>query len=247
MSSLATDSLPSLPIFGPQTEFPPEKVLQDVRHELISSPRLSTLKEALDNLPQFWQGLVDFDPSLRQVPGGEYLGHLKQWIKDGGPFPHQQSNAPNHYALTVTVILQIIQYTRYLDQLGKDSHRKVLNSVMAGGIQGFCVGFLSAVAVAVSGSEIDLGPCAAIALHLAVCIGAYVDLDGAYSPVATEYMAVAIRWMEGNADDKAEAIKIIRSIPDVSQHYFPFQKNTRELGSNHFHRHTYPVSTTMRV
>jgi len=221
MSSLATDSLPSLLVFGPQTEFPPEKVLQDSRQELISSPQLSALREAVDDLPQFWQRLVDFDPSLRQVPGEKYLGHLKHWVKDGGRFPHQQNNSPNHYALAVTVLLQITQYTRYLDQLGRGSHYKILNSVKAGGIQGFCVGFLSAVAVASSGSEVDLGPSAAIALRLAVCIGAYVDQDGAYSPVATEYMAVAIRWKGGNADDKAEAAKIIRSIPNVSQHYSP--------------------------
>ena len=217
MSPLVTESLPSLLVFGPQTELPPEKILQDTRQELISSPRLAALKEAVIDLPQFWQGLVDFDPSLRHVPGGKYLGHLKQWVEDGGPFPHQQSNPPNHYALAVTVLLQITQYTRYLDQLGKDSHRKVLNSVKAGGgIQGFCAGFLSAVAVASSRSEADLGASAAIPLRLAVCIGAYVDQDGAYAPVVTEYMTVAIRWREGNADDEAEVAEIIRSIPDVS-------------------------------
>lgn len=220
MSPLATDNLPSLLVFGPQTELPPGRVLQDLRQELISSPRLSILKEAVDDLPQFWQELGDFDPSLRQVPGAKYLGHLKQWVKEGGPFPHQQSNSPNHYALAVTVLLQMAQYTRYLDQLGKDSHRKVLDSVRAAGVQGFCIGFLSAVAVASSGSEVDLGPSAAIALRLAVCIGAYVDQDGAYSSVATEYKAVAIRWRKENANDKAKAAKIIRSIPNVSQHCF---------------------------
>ncbi|KAL8727819.1 MAG: hypothetical protein Q9166_005811 [cf. Caloplaca sp. 2 TL-2023] len=216
MSPMATDSLPSLLVFGPQTEYPAEKALHRFRQELISSPRLSALKDAVDDLPQFWQGLVDFDPSLRQVPGAKYLGHLKQWVTDGGSFPHQQRNSANHCALAVTVLLQITQYTRYLDHLGKDPHRNVLNSVKAGGgIQGFCVGFLSAIAVASSGSEVDLGASAAIALRLAVCIGAYVDQDGAYAPVATEYTAVAIRWREGNTDDKAEVAEIIQSIPNA--------------------------------
>ena len=94
-----------------------------------------------------------------------------------------------------------------------------MNSVKAEGIQGFCVGFLSAVAVATSGSEADLGPSAAIAFRLAVCIGAYVDLDGACSPVATKYTAVAVRWREGDADSQAEGSRIIRSIPNVSWRY----------------------------
>ncbi|OCK75371.1 putative Phthiocerol synthesis polyketide synthase type I PpsA [Lepidopterella palustris CBS 459.81] len=147
---MAMDSLPSLLVFGSQTEFPPENVLQDVHQELVSSPRLSALKEAVDDLPQFWKGLIEFDQSLSQVPGAKYLRHLKH-----------------------------------------------------------------AVAVASSGSEVDLGASAAIALRLAVCIGAYVDQDGAYSPEATEYMAVAIRWREGNADDEAEVDRIIRSIPNA--------------------------------
>ncbi|KAL2015753.1 hypothetical protein VTK56DRAFT_4881 [Thermocarpiscus australiensis] len=217
MSPSITADLPSLLVFGSQTEFPPpEQALQDARHELIGNPQLSALKEAVDDLPRFWQELVDFDPSLREVPGNKHLSHLKQWVNDGGSFPHRQSNAPSHYALAVTVLLQITQYTRYLGQLGKDAHRIILDSVKTGGgIQGFCVGFLSAAAVATPGSERDIGPSAAVALRLAVSIGAYVDQDGAYSPAATEYVAVAVRWRDGNAEDKANAAAIIRSIPDA--------------------------------
>ncbi|KAK6074459.1 polyketide synthase (beta-ketoacyl synthase) [Seiridium cupressi] len=215
MSSLAVDSLSSLLVFGHQTEFPPEKVLQDFRLELISSSRLSALRDAVNELPHFWQSLIEFDPSLRQVPGDGYLSKLKQWIQGGGPSRHREINPPNHYALAFSVLLHVAQYSRYLDLLGKDSHRKVLDSVKDGGIQGFCVGFLSAVAVALSESEDDLGPSADIALRLAVCIGAYVDRDGKYSPAATEYSAIALRWREGNADDKTEVARIIESIPSA--------------------------------
>ena len=222
------ENLPSLLVFGPQTEYPAEKVLQDCRQELVSNARLSALREAVDDLPRLWQSLIEFDPSLRQVPGGKYLGDLKQWIKDGGGgFPHRKDNAPNHYALAVTVLLQITQYTRYLDNLGKvpDPHRKVLDSVKAGGgVQGFCAGFLSAAAVASSAFEADLGASAAVALRLAVCIGAYVDVDGAYASVTMEYMAVAMRWREGSAEDKAKVDEIIRSTPNVGHmlHHVPF-------------------------
>ncbi|EPE28832.1 Thiolase-like protein [Glarea lozoyensis ATCC 20868] len=212
---MASEGLPSLLVFGPQTEFPSEQVLHDLRQELLSSPRLSVLLKAIDDLPQFWQSLVDFDPSLRQIPGNEHLGQLKQWVKVGGQFPHHESNAPNHYALAVTVLLQITQYSRYLDKLGKDSHRKVLEGVKDGGIQGFCIGFLSAVAVATSESEADLGSSAAVALRLAVSIGAYVDQDGAYAAVATDYLAVAVRWKEGNEEEKASTAGIAHLLPQA--------------------------------
>lgn len=209
---MSLESLPSLLVFGPQTEFPSEEILNEFRQELISSPRLSALKQAVDSLPEYWQILVDYDPSLCHIPGAKSLDELKQWVKDGGDFPRFESN---HYALAITVLLQITQYSRYLDRLGKESHRKVLESVKIGGIQGFCVGFLGAVAVATSVTEADLGASAAIALRLAVSIGAYVDKDGAYAPVPTDYLAVAIRWKEGNEEDKASAAEIARSLPDA--------------------------------
>ncbi|EHK97154.1 putative Phthiocerol synthesis polyketide synthase type I PpsA [Glarea lozoyensis 74030] len=147
---MASEGLPSLLVFGPQTEFPSEQVLHDLRQELLSSPRLSVLLKAIDDLPQFWQSLVDFDPSLRQIPGNEHLGQLKH-----------------------------------------------------------------AVAVATSESEADLGSSAAVALRLAVSIGAYVDQDGAYAAVATDYLAVAVRWKEGNEEEKASTAGIAHLLPQA--------------------------------
>lgn len=214
-------SLPSLLVFGPQMEFPPESSLQAARQDLIRSPQLAALRTAVHDLPEYWQDLVKFDPSLQDVPGAEYLDRLKQWVEKGGPFFHHDGPIPNHYALTVTVLLQIIQYIRYLEHLGEGSHAKVLQSVKAGGIQGFCVGFLSALAVATSENEASLGASATTALRLAVAIGAYVDRDGAYSPATTTYATVAVRWKDGNADGNSEIVKMIKSLPGVSPQQFP--------------------------
>ncbi|KAK8029647.1 Methylphloroacetophenone synthase [Apiospora rasikravindrae] len=119
----------------------------------------------------------------------------------------------NNIGIMRTLNYSITQYTRYLDHLGHDSHRRLLNSAKSGGLQGFCVGFLSAVAVAVSKTEADIGASAAVALRLAVCIGAYVDLDGAYSSAPTEYRATALRWRTGNAEDKAEVAAVLETTP----------------------------------
>ncbi|ORY67213.1 uncharacterized protein BCR38DRAFT_152977 [Pseudomassariella vexata] len=157
---------------------------------------------------------------MRQVPGSKYLGNLSQWIQDGGSFPHHQRDSPNHYALPVTLLLQISQYARYLEHLGNDSHRQVLGSVRSGGIQGFCVGLLSAIAVASPKSEADLGSAAAVGLRLAVCIGAYVDHDGIFSHEPNKNACVAIRWREGNVEEKTEVGNIIRSYSEVGQQLF---------------------------
>lgn len=207
--------LPSLLIFGPHTKPPSGETLEDLRQELNSTARLSALKHAVSDLPRFWNSLVDFDPELRRIPGCSYLGQLGHWLRHGGSFPHIQGDAPNHYGLAVTVLLQISQYSRYLDHLGNGSHTRVLKNVESGGITGFCSGFLSTIAVASAETEADLGSAAGVALRLAVCIGAYVDQDSIYSQKPEKYSCVAIRWKKTNSGGRAEVATMIRSFPNV--------------------------------
>ncbi|CAG9984962.1 unnamed protein product [Clonostachys byssicola] len=172
------DTLPSLLLFGPQTEFPSPQALDQARTELTSNKLLSTLVEAVNDLPRFWQELTIFDPDLQSVPGIKYLALLGQWVREGRPFSVDETHLPNHFVLPVTILLQITH----------------------------------AIAVASSGREEDLGTAVASAIRLAVCIGAYVDRDGAYSSQPTEYKAVAIRWKEGNAKGNDDILNLIKSI-----------------------------------
>jgi hypothetical protein len=208
--------IPSLLVFGPQTELPSQDSLAEMRQELISNPQLSNLYDAVKYLPRFWQTLTSFDPSLSQVPGAKYLGNFQQWVADGGAFPHHQGDLPNVYIFPIMIILHITQYVRYLNQLGeKNAHRLVLEGVKSGGIQGFCVGFLSAIAVSCSESEGDIAALAAVSLRLAVCIGAYVDQDGRYAEKPNETACVAIRWRKEDFNEK-EVVDLIRNYSSVS-------------------------------
>ncbi|KAI1205468.1 BcPKS19, polyketide synthase [Annulohypoxylon truncatum] len=220
---------PSLLVFGPQAGFPSQEVLEDLRQELIGNPQLSALASAAAELPQFWETLVEFDDSLQLLPGPKYLNELKQWVKEGGPFPNHNIS-PNLYALPATILLQISQYARYLRQLGNGSHHQVLESVSAAGVQGFCVGFISATIVASSKTEADIGPIAAAGLRLALCIGAYVDLDQ-INEYIDGFACVAIRWREGNAEEKAKIDTIIQSYPES---YGPLSTNGLPNGSKPF-------------
>src|SRR5436190_3372991 len=177
----STAVFPSLLVFGPQTKFPSLKVLAELRQVLIENPRLTDLQKTVKNLPRFWETLTEFDPSLSHVPGAKYLSDLQRWIVDG-VFQHDLDNLPNVYTLPITILLQITLYVRYLSRLEvKDPHRFVLNGLKTGGIQGFCVGFLTAIAVACSESEEDIVTIGAVILRLVVCIGAYVDQDGCFA------------------------------------------------------------------
>ncbi|KAI1817387.1 beta-ketoacyl synthase domain-containing protein [Poronia punctata] len=210
-----TSQLPSLLVFGPHTRTPTGERLEELRRHLNDTTRLSALRDAVADLPRFWNALVDFDSDLSGVPAS-HIHQLSQWLKDGGSIGHDGISTPNHYSLAATLLLQISQYSRYLDSLGEGAHPRILKSVRAGGgIQGFCSGFLSTVAVAGAETEADLGRTAAVALRLAVCIGAYVDLDGIYSQRPERYSCVAIRWKDGSARGKSEVVDLIQSFPNA--------------------------------
>ncbi|KAI1110470.1 BcPKS19, polyketide synthase [Nemania sp. NC0429] len=211
-----SESLPALLLFGPQSEFPSSEALHHVRQELVSNQWLAPLKEAVLSLPRLWEHILKFDPGLARVPADKHLGELKHWLEHGGPFPSSDGILPNHCALPVTVLLQVTQYTRYLARLGKNPQSQVLQSVKSAGVHGFCVGLLSAVAVATSTTEDELGSHAVAALQLAVVIGAYVDSDGIYSSSGSRYRAMAVRWNPAQQDGHDTAYGIADSIPGAN-------------------------------
>lgn len=220
--------IPSLLVFGPQTELPSQEALEDLRQELITNPLLSNLCDAVKDLPRFWKALINFDPSLGRVPGTKYLGRLQQWIVDGSPSSHPLGDIPNIYALPVTLILQVTQYVRYLSQVGlENSHRFILEGLQDGGVQGFCVGFLSALAVSCAGSDAQIAPISAVGLRLAVCIGAYVDKDGIFAEEPNRTACVAIRW-RGDRISKGDVIELVRTYPDVRSP-FPISTSKTQL------------------
>jgi hypothetical protein len=220
--------IPSLLVFGPGTELPSQEVLDELRLELTENPQLSSLREAAKDLPRFWQKLTDFDPSLDHIPGAKYLSDFQRWVVDGSPSPLSLSDTPYIYELPVTLILQITQYIRYLNLLeGQNPHSLVLEGLRTGGIQGFCIGFLSAIAVSSSESVEQIAAAAAVGLRLAVCIGAYVDGNSIFAEPPDRTASVTIRWR--NEGEKEGVIGLIRTQPDVRLQG-PFQIDTYEIG-----------------
>ena len=214
----STAAFPSLLVFGPQTKLPSAEVLAELRKVLVENPQLAGLCEAVKGLPTLWQKLTESDPKLRHVPGAEYLGDLQRWIEHGVfPYPVDGPPPPNVYALPVTILLQIALYIRYLNRLGgRESHRLVLEGLKAGGIQGFCIGFLTAIAVACAKTVEDIAALGAVSLRLALCVGAYVDQDGCFAEPPNKTACVAVRWRYGELENEGIAT-IIQAYPDVSE------------------------------
>jgi len=200
---------PQLVVFGPQTPWPNADYAFQLRSTLLSHPRLRGLLSAIKGLPELWKDLVIRDARLRNIAGDEALRKLINWIDEGELEP-SVSTPPNIFSMPLTVIIHLTQLFHYLDNNSQGvSHQQLLESTRLGGIQGFCIGLLSAVAVASAKDEEDIIRLGGVALRLAACIGAYIDLDC----LECNTTVLAVRW--NSAESHNHLIDVVKDFPNV--------------------------------
>ncbi|KXH59623.1 beta-ketoacyl synthase [Colletotrichum salicis] len=101
-------SRPSMLVFGSQGRVTDE-IFNEVRWKLNSTPNLSKLAIAIQNLPSFWSRLVGFDSTLARVDGEAYLRPLGAWLASGGSLPYDARDLPATIAFPMNFLLQLIQ------------------------------------------------------------------------------------------------------------------------------------------
>lgn len=200
---------PSLIVCGPQAGWPTREELSSLKESLLHDPQLRSLLQAILELPKLWPSLIQTLPELRTTKGLQLLDALSDWTQGEDNF-ERDSVPPNIISTPLTVIIQIVQYFQLLRNL-ECTHAELLGSVRSGGIQGFCTGFLAATALVCSKDEQEVNVFGAVALRLAVCIGASVDLNGAEPTQATGCFAARWKTESGRADIDS----VLKEYPDV--------------------------------
>ncbi|KAL9080229.1 MAG: hypothetical protein Q9157_000951 [Trypethelium eluteriae] len=194
----ATNSAESRPplliLCGPQAQLPPPGDVRRIHQVLVRDGMAERLLPTVKDFPNVFQRLASRDEKLSRVPGLDKLDCLRHWL-DSGDLGISTETLPSIIALPLTAILQIGQFLQYLHEDGGDTWYQ---SVLEGGrhydVQGFCAGFLTAAAIAFSGSTQDLGDMVAISIRLAMCIGAYVDCDSMYADPPDLACTLSVRW-----------------------------------------------------
>lgn len=216
--------LPSCIVFGSLTTWPSEQELGLVHDRLLASKqhrdRSQPVVEALRSLPQLWDQLVSRHAGLARLPSGrDAADQLAQWASslsgETQLLPQQAGQQQlNRLAMPVTVLRHFAQYCGFLDHLAVENtssssrgaaHAAVLDSLKAAGagIQGFCVGLLSALAMAGAPDDEALARNVALAVRLAFAAGAFVDLDALDAGPTT---CLAIRWRAPMGLDGVEEV-----------------------------------------
>ncbi|EKG10413.1 Beta-ketoacyl synthase [Macrophomina phaseolina MS6] len=174
----------TLVVFGPQTTWPTPDELAQIRKILLEETDLEPFTDAIRGMDSLWVTLVAADPRLSNVPGLRLLGELRAWL-DGEDLAQRTQGPPNTLATPLTTIVHVAQYI--CNFRGSDKAFGESNA------QGFCTGFLTAACIACSRTSAEFGRLAAIALRLAVAVGAYVDLDGASASGSDRAACFAVR------------------------------------------------------
>ena len=206
--------LPNFVIFGPQRNLPDPETLSRLRLVTISEPKLTA---AIRDLPRFWCALVQSLPELHGSPGLKVLQELKSWI-DHGHLPPPSQPLPNVLLTPLSILSDIANYLHglrglFTDQI--DGHAAILESAGEyGGFYGLCTGLLSAIAVACSKEQNQIGDFGTVALRLAVCVGAIVDVEGAFRVPPDEACCLNMR---SRFEDESKMMKILQGFPEVSQ------------------------------
>ena len=208
-------TLPSLIAFGALAPWPALDRLDQLRNALHHQKCFKPIVKSFLELPILWRALSNQNPSLNSIAGEAAADHLAQWVTGAGvaQIIEDKGNVTRMPLTTMAHIADYISYLRRCDEPLR--HESVVKGVAAGGgIQGFCVGLLSALAVASGKTEDDVGKFAADSMRLAFCVGAYLDLHGHRHGGHSKVSTLAVRWKSPTMFEDIQ--RLLSRYPDVS-------------------------------
>ncbi|KAI2464015.1 hypothetical protein F4781DRAFT_436827 [Annulohypoxylon bovei var. microspora] len=194
---------PAILLFGPEAPSFSNQLLLELKSALRNQVWAIN---ALSSLPYTWDTVSTRIPSLSSIPGAQLLTDLGTWLQKGPP-EQGVGDLPNIVLAPLTVLTQLAQYQRYVERHYSnklDAHETLLRE---GNIQavGFCMGLLPAFAVASSKNMQEWHYNAAVAVRLAMIVGAVVDAaDIADSKGSSE--SFAISWKNSDQRENLEHI-----------------------------------------
>ena len=199
----------SLLLFGPVAPRLSQAYLSELRASIISNSNLDFVRDAVEDLPSLWPALQLACPQFSKIPGAEQLDQLSAFLKSG-TFPNIK--ALNNLILApLTVISQVVEFLR----LGREAENAAFQ--IPRNVEGFCIGLLTAAAVACSQGETGFRQFAAIAIRLAVCVGSIVDLgEELLQDPLDRSSSFAIRWTTESGQANLE--NTLNDYSSVSRH-----------------------------
>ena len=218
----------SLLLFGPVSSRPRIAHLHQLQHSLLTRPNLRFIAEVIEELPSLWPSLRKVLPDSSTIEIDEHFQRLSKFL-ECHEFT-EDFTTRNTVSAPLTVISQIVDFLK-LDRALADAALPQFDNV-----QGFCIGFLPAAALAASKDEKEFRTLASVAIRLAVCMGAVVDVNesSAHDPIFGS-TSIVVRWkadsgkikledmLKSNADVGSSCIALLSLLLSRMNHFVDFQ------------------------
>ncbi|KAI4253111.1 MAG: hypothetical protein LQ352_003890 [Teloschistes flavicans] len=191
--------LASVAVFNPQSKAPQAGYLDQLQAFFAGRDYFETFRKDIVDLKNVWNLLGEHRGDIAALPQGlRYTHALGDWITNGvsGPISNSMSGI---ITLPLLVIIQVGQYFQYLEIQGIKHSEFIASLRKGGGVQGYCGGLPPAIALACSKDEKEVLENAAVAMRLALAIGAYGELgDDESIPGATTLVVRTKRAGQGD-------------------------------------------------
>lgn len=206
-------------VFGPQALAFDEESASQLRFTLLNTSDFSWALNTIAELSGYWDTLLETVPRLKHFPGEKLLEDLNEWLKTG-KFTQASVPLPNILLTPLVVITHLTQYMRFLELIQPDSsgcHN--LHASFRGNAEtlGLCTGLLSAAAVSCSADRAELQHYSAVAVRLAMLVGALVDGQDLSADLQEGSKSFSVAWT--TPESEAEMTRILKTFPEVS--YLP--------------------------
>jgi Starter unit:ACP transacylase in aflatoxin biosynthesis len=163
--------------------------------------------DSIKDLPKYWKQFVEAFPKYNVIPAEVLLKNLLQWAETGKLEGSKTSHLPNIILSPLVIITHITEYIKYLETTAQKPESKSSTETL-----GFCMGFLSALAVSVSKDLQDIEKYGSTAIRLAMIIGGIVDAQDTLDTQG-QSKSLATAWNSPKTGD--ELNRIVSQFPEV--------------------------------
>ena len=184
--------------------------------ELKEAAHYQWILDAVATLPSDWNSIFSSVPKLQHSKGKKQLEDLNEWLR-GGEVSQSSFPLPNVLLSPLVVIVQLTQYSAFIKSALPDlSDTDELPASLRASTEtlGLCTGMLSAFAAACSSSLVELQQNGAVALRLAMLIGALVDVDDVSPDSEGESTSFSVSW--NSAESEAAVKELLKRYPEVN-------------------------------
>ena len=201
--------------------------LNRFRENVREDSQLSFLQVALSQLVDVWEFASESFQAQWRPPQKNKLAILQAFLNGQdilGAIDNQKNN--NILLAPLTVALQIVKLLQKSPDSSISSlfqaNRRVEN------VQGFCIGFLTAIVIAYSSDEAQFRILCNKAINLAMCIGAIVDnSEDSIADSNLKRTSLAVRWKSESHEKRMK--QLVDQYPDVRcLNSFPSSKTNHE-------------------